>query len=222
MILDLEKQVQAASLRAPLQERSRKTLDRIVRAAREIAETEGADAVTVQSVAARSKASVGSFYARFRGKEDLLLHIEKLAWAELNTAWTAETASIPASGATVPAAVEKFVEILSRTWSRGRAERRGYGPRWGPRERAFALQVRSAARELLIPLARQMRHPNPALAVDLGARAVLAVLDAADDHEATSEPLVRELARLYVGYLTVPSEGDAPGDGPVDYFDVWG
>ncbi|GIS78817.1 MAG: hypothetical protein CM1200mP14_03830 [Gammaproteobacteria bacterium] len=59
-------------LNPPKQSRSRQTLERIVQAALEILEEQGHKALTVQTVVDRAHSSVGSFYARFSGKEDLL------------------------------------------------------------------------------------------------------------------------------------------------------
>ena len=59
-------------LNAPKQSRSRQTLERIVQAALEILEGQGYAALTVKAVVERANSSVGSFYARFSGKEDLV------------------------------------------------------------------------------------------------------------------------------------------------------
>ena len=45
---------------------------RIAKASLEILGEEGADGLTVQAIVQRAGSSVGSFYARFDGKEDLL------------------------------------------------------------------------------------------------------------------------------------------------------
>ena len=76
-----------AHVNPPQQARSRKTLERIVRAALDILDQEGPDGVTVQAVVARARSSVGSFYARFRGKEDLLEYLEERVWKEAEERW---------------------------------------------------------------------------------------------------------------------------------------
>ena len=67
----------------PKQSRSRKTLERIVNAALEILAAEGPAALTVQAVASRANSSVGSFYARFRGKDDLLNYLGTRVWEDV-------------------------------------------------------------------------------------------------------------------------------------------
>jgi AcrR family transcriptional regulator len=65
--------------REPQQARSRRTLERLRAAAWSLLEAEGPEGVTVTGVAAEAGVSVGSFYARFEGKEELLDHLEAVA-----------------------------------------------------------------------------------------------------------------------------------------------
>ncbi len=69
--------------RAPQQSRSRETHARIVRAGEALFAERGYDGTTVQDITTRARCSVGSFYARFRDKESLFLHIHDLHCAEL-------------------------------------------------------------------------------------------------------------------------------------------
>ncbi len=61
--------------RAPQQSRSRETLTRIVDAAEALFAERGYDGTTVNDIVGRAHCSVGSFYARFKDKESLFLHI---------------------------------------------------------------------------------------------------------------------------------------------------
>ena len=56
----------------PLQDRSRKTLSRLLDAARELLNERDVEEVTVADIAARASSSVGSFYARFASKDDVV------------------------------------------------------------------------------------------------------------------------------------------------------
>ena len=69
--------------RAPQQSRSRETQARIVRAAEFLFAERGYDGTTVQNITLRARCSVGSFYARFKDKESLFLHIHDRHCAEL-------------------------------------------------------------------------------------------------------------------------------------------
>ena len=60
----------------PQQARSRRTLVRIVEASRTVIAERGRERLTVQEVVARARVSVGSFYARFAGREELLRYLD--------------------------------------------------------------------------------------------------------------------------------------------------
>jgi AcrR family transcriptional regulator len=75
-------------VRAPLQERSRKTLERILAAGWMLLEEGGPDALTVQAITRRARTSVGSFYARFQGKDDLLSYMGEAALDQAIAGWT--------------------------------------------------------------------------------------------------------------------------------------
>ncbi|MGD8279645.1 MAG: helix-turn-helix domain-containing protein, partial [Gemmatimonadota bacterium] len=58
-------------------------------AALELLERDGPDGVTVQGVVQRADSSVGSFYARFGGKDDLLHYLAERVWDEALERWNA-------------------------------------------------------------------------------------------------------------------------------------
>ena len=76
-----------AQIRAPKQSRSKRTLERIVAASLELLEAEGLTGLTVHKVVAKAGSSVGSFYARFDGKEDLLDYLGERVWTEALERW---------------------------------------------------------------------------------------------------------------------------------------
>jgi len=88
-------------IRGPRQDRSRRTLRRILDASIHILEHEGPDALIVTTITKRARASVGSFYARFRGKEDLLRYVGEDALTRAVTEW-AELRSRLEVGSTTP------------------------------------------------------------------------------------------------------------------------
>lgn len=61
--------------RAPQQTRSRATLARLTEAAEKLFADKGYDGASVSDIVALAGCSVGSFYARFKDKESLFLHI---------------------------------------------------------------------------------------------------------------------------------------------------
>lgn len=85
-------------VREPQQERSRKTLRRIVETAQSLLAREGPDSLTVTGIARRAHASVGSFYARFDGKEELIRYVGESALAEALEEWDEALAEVEESG----------------------------------------------------------------------------------------------------------------------------
>lgn len=229
-------------VRAPRQDRSRRTLARIVTAARELLATEGPQALTVQAVVERARASVGSFYARFTNKEDLLRHLEELVWTEARERWDAAVGPADWEGLPIERRVEALVRLLQEAGARGAPERAALATREGAleRERAFRRHVRDTAQTLLLARRADVRHPDPELAVDLGLRAVTGALrDLEEARRAAAHPepdpgppgasdpsgperIARELARLLAAYLTSARDEDAARGRDVDFFEVWG
>ena len=80
------------SLREPKQLRSRRTLRRITEAALELIAETGVEGTTVHDIVERAGSSVGSFYARFGGKDDLLAYLDERIWETVELRWTEATA----------------------------------------------------------------------------------------------------------------------------------
>lgn len=62
----------SSAVRPPQQERSKRTLDRLLAAAREVVATEGFEQASITDITARAGVAVGTFYTRFDNKEALL------------------------------------------------------------------------------------------------------------------------------------------------------
>ncbi len=214
------------TLHPPQQARSRRTLERIVRAALDILEEEGPDAVTVQAVVARARSSVGSFYARFGGKDDLLEYLGSRVWDEVSERWSAAVAARSWSemdlGELVSGAVGLLFDVRRSRVGQLRALDRMAGGS-GAYE-AFRAKLLQDLAALILEHADTIRHEDPELAVRLGLRAVLGVLDgeAGAAGDLPREVVVRECRELLLAYLTGGAPGE-PGDGEqVEFFDVWG
>lgn len=213
---------EAEAFRPPRQERSRKTLARIVRATVELLAERGVEGTTVQEVVDRAGSSVGSFYARFSGKEELLRYVEEQLWQEARERWDAALSARAWDGLPLQRVVQAAVGVLVETARAGALERRALGTLDGGAARAGAFQdhVRQTVGALLLGHRGWITHPDPDLAVDLGLRAVIGAVRelgaAADDPR-----LVPELGRLYMAYLGVgPSELPASSE-KVEFFDIW-
>lgn len=223
----------STALNPPQQPRSRRTLERIVSAALELLEAEGPDGVTVQAVVARAKSSVGSFYARFGGKDDLLEYLGERVWDEALTRWTEAVASQVWSGMDLAEITEGAVGLLidvrrSRVGYLRELDRMSGG---GDAYERFRRHLVGSLETLLLERRDEMEHQRPELAVRLGLSAVLGVIDAGldtrldaggegEDVTVSPEQLVHECTDLLLSYLAGDASGK--GKGPVEFFDVWG
>lgn len=223
----------------PQQDRSRQTLDRIVKAALDIIADEGVPGVTVAKVVRRARSSVGSFYARFPGKDDLLRYLEERVWREARERWEAAVRSRSWEDRSLAEVVEDVVDIMIRSYLQDAGRRQALGA-WVGRDtsrsvaRTFHGAVMADLRRLLLWRRTEIGHPNPELAVDLGYRMLIASLKelVSLEHQLDfgapvygSDVLQSELSRLFVSYLVGTEK---PASGPVEHaldfvdpFDIW-
>lgn len=212
------------SLTPPQQPRSRKTLARLVAAGRAILEEEGPAGVTVQAVVSRARSSVGSFYARFGGKDDLLAYLREQVRESALAEWHEALASKPRDGTGLRevggAAVDHLVEVRAR-WHASLKSAAAL-PAGESDYDAFRRRVVEALAERLLESRSEITHPKPELAARVGLWAVLGVIDHEGSGETETdldaEALRTECVELLVSYL-----GGATGAGnePVEFFDVW-
>jgi AcrR family transcriptional regulator len=215
-----------AQLNAPKQTRSQRTLERIVAASLELLATEGPAGLTVHAVVDKADSSVGSFYARFKGKDDLLDYLGERVWTEALERWNDALVSRDWSELEIGDVIEGAVGLLidaqrSRSaylkaldWAAGR-QNDAYD--------TFRSQLLVGLGDILLQHEKEIEHEDPQLAVRLGLRAVLGVVDAefrAVDDRLTRETLLTECGTLLRGYL-IGRSGPATEAGNVDFFDVW-
>ncbi|HSW28871.1 MAG TPA: TetR/AcrR family transcriptional regulator [Longimicrobiales bacterium] len=215
-------------LHPPRQLRSRRTLERIVRASLQILDEGGLDGLTVQAIVERAGSSVGSFYARFAGKDELLAYLGERMWREAAARWDEAVASREMEGLGLEEVVEGAVRLLAEavtaraTYLRDLRRSSGAGDgAFG----AFQAHVLGGIEGLLLARAGEMSHPDPQVGVRLGLQAILAVLEEGGG-EGRADPIPRErraqeAVRILGGYLTDGSRGGSAG-GQVDFFDIWG
>lgn len=217
----------SSALNPPKQPRSRRTLERIVKAALDILEEEGPSGVTVQAVVARARSSVGSFYARFGGKDDLLEYLGSRVWDDMLERWNEAMAARSWSdmdlAELVGGAVGLLFDVRRSRVEQLRALDRMSGGAGG--YEAFQSRLVGDLEGLLLERRDDIMHESPELAVRLGLRAVIGVIDSgveAQGGEAVGrDVLVQECRELLMAYLVGGSRG-APEGGQVDFFDVWG
>jgi AcrR family transcriptional regulator len=219
---------ETAHVNPPRQRRSRRTLERIVRASLEILEDQGPEGLTVQAIVARAGSSVGSFYARFAGKDELVEYLGERVWREAAVRWDEALSSRDWSGLDLGQMVDGAVRLLGEAASSRASTLRALEQTPGSRDdayRAFHGHVISGLEELLLARSDEMAHPDPPVAVPLGLRAVLSILDG-QGPTAGGDPLpperrMEEASTLLMAYLAGGAQGPT-GSRDVDFFDIWG
>jgi AcrR family transcriptional regulator len=214
------------SLSPPKQTRSRRTLERIVSASLAILDDQGPAGLTVQAVVEHADSSVGSFYARFKGKSDLLDYLGARVWQEALERWNEALASRDWSDLELGELASGSVGLLydaqrSRSSYLRALDRAASGN--DDAYTAFRKQLLDGISELFLARRHDIDHLRPELAVHLGLLAVLGVIDteeAANGEPLTREVLVKEATDLLLGYLA--PTGPASSAEGVDFFDIWG
>lgn len=206
-------------LRPPQQARSRRTLNRLTEAAMELMAEKGVEQTSVAEIVERARSSVGSFYARFDGKEDFVAYLERRVWDDARERWDAAVARL--EGRSLPPAqlVAGVVRLLVETNGQDRGRRRALGAATGSMARASAFHehVLQGVKGLLLRDDRSgFRHPHPDRAVTLGYRVIAAALQELPTLTGgiggEEERLVSELTRLYLAYLGSDEAPPAPRD----------
>ena len=158
--------------RAPQQTRSRETLARITEAAEALFAERGYERTTVGDIAGRARCSVGSFYARFKDKESLLLHVHDRQCAMLVERVQFLCDLLRAESAPLDECVRQIVRGLFRHAAGRRSLTRVFIERGGVDEAFHARYARAwgevRARLLPLLLARRadIRRSDPDGAAD--------------------------------------------------------
>ena len=201
----------------PQQDRSRKTLERLLDATEAIIRARGIDAVTIPAVVQAAQSSVGSFYARFPTKAALLSTLHERV-CEQSVA-TAEAALDPSRWRGVATAdlVRAFVAFVVNVFRDRRSMMLAFTtmlawePGFAERRARTAAVIGRLFRALLIERRATIGHPFPERAIDMSLRAVTATLEQRNAFDASGlaevavedAMLVEELSRLVLRYLDV-------------------
>lgn len=200
----------------PQQERSQKTLERILDATEKLLREGGAEAVTIPAVAKAAKSSVGSFYARFPDKTALLRTLHERGCEE--TEATAAAALDPARWDDVPTAdlIHLLVGFCIRIFADRRtimlAFHRAFAgdPTFAARRTKTAKLLEGHVNALLLPRRKSFTHPHPERAVGMMLRVVTATLEQRNTLEEggaetaiADDVLAAELTSMMKAYLGV-------------------
>ncbi len=202
---------------APRQSRSAETLRRLLDATEQLLATRHFEDLSVREILAAADVSTGSFYARFRTKEDLLPHLYQSYSDDLRGRLAAATDPVRWRGQSLAMRIQGFMSGAVRTYRERRGLLRAVAllARSRPQEIAPAAMIERddqyrAAAALLLECRAEIRHSDPETAVSVGLLCVLAtcrdkILFAEAPHPAsvrvTDEQLTQELARVLYAYL---------------------
>ena len=207
--------------RPPKQHRSRRTLQRIARAALELIAQNGVEGTTVGAIARRAGSSVGSFYARFDGKTDLLVYLDEHIWEAVEQRWSEAIAE-----GLGDRPIDQLVRGLARLYAdmdlvhRGARDAIGRGlrgPSAGPSDAAVRIRalVREDSARLLLEKRDAIVHSDPELAVEMVCRTLESAAGLFDP--VFLEDLCTALVTHLLGdRASLPSAGAR-----VEFFDIW-
>jgi AcrR family transcriptional regulator len=204
----------------PRQARSRDTLQSLLDATERLLERHHFEDISIHQILAASGVSIGSFYARFHRKDDLLPHLYQNYSDDLRARMARDTDPARWAGLSLGQLIHALVAQAVRAYRERRGLLRAVALLARSRPRAVAhsaLRERDdqyrAAAALLLARRAEIRHPTPELAVQFGILFVLAacrdkILFADAPHPAsvdlTDQQLATELARALHAYLTAP------------------
>lgn len=205
-------------VRPPQQERSQKTLERILDAAEELFLQKGFDRTGVAEVCSKAGSSVGAFYARFADKDALLNQVHERFC--LQAIATTESVLDPARwdgvslddflSASLRFLVSIFRERRELIAALSRRETRD------PQVLTFSARIGEVLADrchgFLVARGEPMTHPDPRTAVVFLVWLILSALEAHTAHAAQRDPLppdqmVEQLVHLVHAHLGIERRG---------------
>ena len=210
-----------AAARQPKQHRSRRTLQRISRAALELIAQDGVEGTTVGAIARRAGSSVGSFYARFDGKSDLLRYLDEHIWETVERQWSEALAD-----GLMDRPIDELVRGLARLYAdldlvhRGARDAIGRvlrGPGAGPSDAVLRVRarVREDSQRLLLAKREAIAHSDAALAVETVCRTL-------ETSASLLEPVfLEDLCAALVSHLVGDRDSSQSSGARVEFFDIW-
>lgn len=165
----------ARKVSPPLQERSARTLERIVEATEELLRTKSLEDVTIREIVRKAKCPIASFYARFKSKDDLLPHLYERYDARVGPALEAKMAGIDPDSIDMEKSIEFCVDLIIDSYSREKwlmrevalFARRNPGAIGGEtRSKRVGMHVKTAS--FFARFAKDIKHQNPVRAAEVG------------------------------------------------------
>ena len=213
--------MEQVAARLPKQHRSRRTLQRIARAALELIAQDGVERTTVGAIVRRAGSSVGSFYARFEGKTELLVYLDEHIWETVEQRWSNAIAE-----GLLDCPIDQLVRGLARLYADMELVHRGArdaigrglrGPGAGPSDMAVRIRarVREDSARLLLEKSDAIVHSDPELAVETVCRTLETSVRLFDP------VFLEDLCTALVAHLVGDRASSPPTGASVEFFDIW-
>ena len=179
----------------------------------------------------RANSSVGSFYARFKGKDDLIDYLGERVWREATERWREALDGREWSELDLPTLLDSSLTLLQDAQAR-RADflkaidraRRGRGDGYA----SFRDHVVEGLADLLLERREELTHPEPEVGVRVGLAAAVSALErgergfgsSPDAPPIDSQTVLLECRTMLLAYLAGSTDAHPSTD--VEFFDVWG
>ncbi len=198
------------------QERSRQTFAQIVEATERLLEQKLFDEISVAAIVNEAGATVGSFYNLFDDKNALLPHLYRNHCEKLLDELEKTRKRFRATQESLVNVVEYLVKAIiqlnqqQRGLMRALVLRAHCHPTGSPERNHKMTQVLPELAKIVAEFGSEISHPRPRLAAKLGLLAVLSTVrevclypnTSANSLDVKERDLTRELARMWLGYLT--------------------
>jgi AcrR family transcriptional regulator len=212
-------------VKTPCQQRSRDSLERILKTAETLIRTKGFEALTVAEVVRRSQTSTGTFYARFVDKTALLHVVQERVHGREETRMRERVAKVDWDALSLEETVQELVEI-KRAVTKGNGKlleafvvHGATDPVVRQRGYQYKAAIENLDVEVLMRHAAQIGHKDPESAARVASRLWQA---AQEEHVQRSKSgvtfsgavpqdlLIQKLAEVVIAYLRSPDISGAP------------
>lgn len=208
------------AIRPPQQERSERTLARLVEGARKILESRSLEQTTVSEIARSAGLSVGAVYSRFPDKRAFLRYLQDESYGKLQEAYARLHGAGEEPGGTLEEALRTFIAEMARLYRKNRGAMRSLlleswtDPGHQKRRMAFTSDVIGRTVVRLLNKEGPPEHPRPEAALRIAMHMATSALREAilfdetwwrDGSGAGSHgALVSEVTAAVLAYLKIP------------------
>jgi len=161
-------------IQSPKQKRSEQTLRKIVHAAAKILERKSLAATSLTEIVQAAGLTVGAFYARFRNKEALILHMEQMLYEGFESSMGSVIDSDDRNELTLREMIQAEFAQAAQLYRQNRGPIRAIiehaktDPKLQRRLNKFNAKVLNGAVEAMMKYQDEIHHPDPRRAIEIG------------------------------------------------------